>query len=263
MIGELRGRLDTGRFRIVDSHAHLGFYAPFDIQGDCADDLIKQMDQVGVDCAALSPLAGLGVDVPLGNDSTAAMLKKYPNRLIGMAVVNPNRPETILPELERCFSALGMGMIKLHPSFTKCPMSSKNYDAVYGFANERGLAILNHDWESPERMERLANRYPNMRLIQAHSAGNWDGHREDDYFRVARDCENAYVDVCASPIFYDALEKLVDIVGEDHIVFGSDMPFLSLGYAVGKVMMANLTDEVKQKILADNFMRALKNSGEE
>ena len=191
----LRERLDTSGLRIVDSHAHLGFNGPFDIQGDCADDLIVQMDHAGVQQAAISPLAGLCVDVRLGNDMTEKMLLKYPGRLIGMALANPNKPEEILPELERCFDRLHMSMIKIHPAMHSCPMSAKSYDLIYGFANERGLLILNHDWQSPKRMEALARAYPNMRLVQAHSAGNWDGHREEDYFRVARDCPNAYVDI--------------------------------------------------------------------
>ena len=253
----LRERLDTSGLRIVDSHAHLGFNGPFDIQGDCADDLIVQMDHAGVQQAAISPLAGLCVDVRLGNDMTEKMLLKYPGRLIGMALANPNKPEEILPELERCFDRLHMSMIKIHPAMHSCPMSAKSYDLIYGFANERGLLILNHDWQSPKRMEALARAYPNMRLVQAHSAGNWDGHREEDYFRVARDCPNAYVDICASPVFYDALERLVPLAGEDHILFGSDMPFLSMGFALGKVMLSDLPADVKQKILADNFLRAL------
>lgn len=253
----LRERLNTKKFRIVDSHAHMGYNAPFDIQGNCVDDLIKQMDHVGVEQAAVSHLTSLSADCKLGNDWTEDMIRKYPGRILGMAVVNPNRPSEILPELERCFDKLHMSMIKLHPEMHGCPMSRKSYDLIYGFANERGLMILNHDWQSPARMEELTRRYPNVRLVQAHSAGNWDGHREDDYFRVARDNEHAYVDICASPIFYDALEKLVPLAGEDNILFGSDMPFLSLGFAVGKVMMADLSDEIKQKILADNFLRAL------
>ncbi len=253
----LRERLNTKKFRIVDSHAHMGFYVPFDIQGNCVDDLIVQMDRVGVEQAVISPMASLNVDVALGNDWMDQMILKYPDRIKGMAVVNPNRPQEIVQELERCFDKLHMSMIKLHPEMHGCPMSRKCYDLVYGFANERALMILNHDWQSPKRMEELVRKYPNIRLVQAHSAGNWDGHREDDYFRVARDNEHAFVDICASPIFYDALEKLVDLAGEDNIFFGSDVPFLSLGFAVGKVMMADLSDEIKQKILADNFLKAL------
>lgn len=249
--------MDTSRFRIVDSHCHLGVYNKFDIQFGYEDDLVRQMDEVGVEKIAISPMIGLNIDCKRGNDLTAAVIKKYPDRFLGMATINPNREDEIIPELERCFDSLGMTMIKLHPDESECPMSRKSYERVYEFAAERKLAILNHDWQSPQRLELLAKRYPQVRFVQAHSAGNWDGHRDDDYFRLARDYENVFVDICASPVFYNALEELVKIAGADNILFGSDAPFLNLGFAVGKVMLADLSDEDKQKILADNFLRMI------
>lgn len=253
----LPASLDTSRFRIVDAHAHLGENRYFDIPSGYADGLIAQMDRIGIAQAAISAMIGLYMDCRLGNDWVAQAMERYPGRFIGMATVSPGRPEEIIPELTRCFDGLQMSVIKLHPNESEYPMSHPVYEQIYPFAQERGLPILNHDWQSPARLMKLAARYPRVRFIQAHSAGNWDGRREDDYFRLARDCENVYVDICASPIFYGALEKLVDLAGPDHILFGSDFPFLNLGFGVGKVMIAYLTDEVKQKIFADNFLRLL------
>ncbi len=249
--------LDTSGYRIIDSHAHLGCYAKFNIISHDADSLVKQMDELGVQRAALSHMLGLKTDCRTGNDFTGEAIKNYPDRIIGMATINPNRKEEVIKELERCFDKLGMSMIKLHPEESNCNMERPVYTMVYDFANERGLPIMNHSWEEPKRMETLANKYKNVRFIQAHSAGNWDGHREEDYFRVARECENAYVDIVASPVFYNALEKTVELVGEDKILFGTDFPFLNLGYGLGKVLMANISREAKQKILADNFLKIL------
>lgn len=254
----LSDMLDTKRFRIIDSHAHVGFYNQFSIKNANEDDLVKQMDEVGIEKMAFSPMQALNIDCVGGNDYTANIIKKYPGRFIGMATVNPHRREEILPELGRCFDRLGMSMIKLHPEEANCPMDNPVYDLVLGFAAERKLAILNHDWQSPKRMEKLAVKYPGITFIQAHSGGNWDGSRIDDYFRVAREYPNAYIDICASPVFYNALERLTELVGSDKILFGSDAPFLNLGYAVGKVMMANISTEDKQKIFADNFLQIIK-----
>lgn len=250
-------QLDTSKYKIVDSHAHHGLYHKFDIQGGFEDDLVSQMDRIGVDAMAISPMVGLGLDSRLANDITAEVLKKYPGQFYGMALATGNRPKEILSELTRCFDNLGMSFIKLHPDESSCPMTQKCYDHIYGFAAERKLAILNHDWQSPKRVEELAKKYPQVRFIQAHSGGNWDGHREDDYFRVAREYENVFVDICASPIFYGALEALVEIAGADNIIFGSDAPFLNLAFGVGKVLMADLSCQDKQKIFADNFLGAI------
>ncbi len=253
----LATRLDTSKYHIIDSHAHLGKYALFHIPSGEAEDLVAQMDKLGVSQIAISPMLGLRMDCVRSNDMTYEAMQKYPERIIGMATINPNRKDEIIPELERCFDKLGMSMIKLHPDETACHMDNPVYELVYDFASERGLAIMNHSWEDPKRMEKLAGKYPNVRFIQAHSAGNWDGHRVEDYFRVARECPNAYVDLVASPVFYDALEKTVELVGEDKILFGSDAPFLNLGFELGKILLANISHTAKEKILAKNFQKII------
>ena len=244
-------------YRIIDSHAHLGSYSRFHIEDGSIEDLIDQMDTAGVQKITISPMIGLRTDAKRANDITSGCIKKFPERVLGMATLNPNREDEIIEELERCFNTLGMTLIKLHPEESHCPMSRKVYERVYAFAQERSLAILNHDWQSPERLSKLAETYPDVRFVQAHNAGNWDGKREDPYFDLARDHEHIYVDICASPIFYDALEKLVEYIGAEKILFGSDAPFLNLAFEVGKVVLSDLSEKEKQLIFADNFIRMI------
>lgn len=250
-------KLLSHSFRIIDSHAHLGAYSRFHIEQGGIGELINQMDRIKVEQITISPMIGLRTDAKLANDITHECIKRFPGRVLGMATLNPNREEEVIAELERCFDKLGMTLIKLHPDESHCPMSRNVYERVYSFAQERSLAILNHDWQSPERLEKLAKTYPAVRFVQAHNGGNWDGKREDPYFDLARDYEHIYIDICASPIFYDALEKLVEYVSPRKILFGSDAPFLNLAFEVGKVILSNIPDSDKQLIFADNFLRMI------
>jgi len=249
--------LDTKKFNIIDGHCHIGKLNTFNIQGGMMDDFVRVMDKVGIAKAAIAPHLGLKLDVKRSNDYIAECMKKYPDRFIGMATINPNRPKEIIGELERCFDNLQCSVIKLHPDFFKAPMNRPDYQLIYDFAAERSLPILNHDWQSPDRLKELATIYPQIRFIQAHNAGNWDGHSEDEYFVIAKDLPNVYVDICASPISYKSVEKLVKKIGPDKIIFGSDAPFLNLAFGVGKVLFANITDQEKQMIFADNYLNFL------
>ncbi len=253
-------KLLSHSYRIIDSHAHLGAYSRFHIEGGGIEELICQMDRIKVEQITISPMIGLRTDAKLANDITHECILRYPGRVLGMATINPNREHEVIGELERCFDTLEMTLIKLHPEESNCPMSRKVYDRVYAFAQERSLAILNHDWQSPARLAKLAETYPAVRFVQAHNGGNWDGKREDPYFDLARDHQHIYIDICASPIFYDALEKLVAYVGSTKILFGSDAPFLNLAFEVGKVILSELSDSEKQLILADNFLRMIEQS---
>lgn len=250
-------KMDVSSYNIIDSHCHVGGYYKFHYADGDIDALVKGMDEIGVSKIAVSSITAIEVDCVKGNDMVAEAVRKYPDRVIGMAAVNPNRPEEITGELIRCFDRLNLSMIKLHPAFYACPMTSPNYEPVYEFANERRLCILNHSWEDPKLLERLSIKYPEINFIQAHSAGNWDGHREDGFIELAKYQENVYVDIVASPVFYDALEKLVDKVGANKILFGSDYPFLNLGFGIGKVVLSDLSEEEKRLIFHDNFHRIL------
>ena len=63
---------------------------------------------------------------------------------------------------------------------------------------------------------------------------------------------NIYVDTCVSLLPVGTMERLVDNLGVERILFGSDMPYLNLGGQLGKVLMAKFGDDVKKKILAGN-----------
>lgn len=257
MLNDILQKLETSHFYIIDAHAHLGHLSTFDIQGGDIDDLIHTMDRIGIDQIAIAPHLGLKFDSQRSNDYTAAAMEKYPTRIIGMATLNPNRPWEIKNELIRCFDQLGMSVIKLHPSEANCPMDRSEYQYVYDFASERSLPILNHDWESVSRLEKLSQKYPNINFLQAHNGGNWNCHYEDPYFELVRECGNVYFDICASPISYNSLELLLEKLGTDHVVFGTDAPFLNFAYGLGKVLYANITDEIKQKIFSKNYLKFL------
>ena len=259
-MNSLNSLFDTQKYEIIDGHAHLGPLSTFDIQRDGSiESMIAAMDRIGISRVAIAPHLGLKFDAERSNNMTAAAMKKYPGRIIGMATVNPNEDEKyILKELKRCFDSLHMTVIKLHPNESSCPMDRSIYDSIYGFANERGIPILNHDWGAPERLRFLAHKYTKINFLQAHNAGNWDCHYEDPFFQLARDTDNIFLDICASPIHYGALEKLVEIVGDDKLIFGTDAPFLNFAFGVGKVLTADISELSKKKIFAINYKKFIR-----
>jgi predicted TIM-barrel fold metal-dependent hydrolase len=51
------------------------------------------------------------------NEYVAKSVKKYPNMLIGFALVDPQRGREAAEELKRCVTKLGIKGLKLHPAF--------------------------------------------------------------------------------------------------------------------------------------------------
>ena len=71
---------------------------------------------------------------------------------------------------------------------------------------------------------------------------------------------NVYVDTAASSLLYDdgVYERVVELIGAERILFGSDYPLLSQKRSRERIEASGLDDAAKALILGDNAMRLLK-----
>jgi predicted TIM-barrel fold metal-dependent hydrolase len=242
---------------IVDIHVHLGPADRLYIVHSDAAGLVHAMDQAGIDRACLFAGAGIAPDYRMGNDLTAAAARQYPDRFVPFAVFNPNFPEDIEAELARCFDALGMRGIKLHTGFHQYPADGPNYRAVFEYADAHGLLVISHGWGPPGALERLARTYRNVTCVVAHAGGNFDGRLPTEAINVARRLDNVYLDLASSIVPYGGIERTVELVGAEKLLYGSDMPWMDSAYQLGRVLFARLTDEQKEQILGRNAQRLL------
>src|SRR3954467_13235779 len=106
---------------VIDVHGHLGHPGLFDCPITDADGVLAIMDRAGIDVLCTSHLLAIYNNVSRGNDLMAEAVRRYPKRFLGYAVVNPNFPDEIDSELERCVAQLGMKGIKTHIAFHDYP----------------------------------------------------------------------------------------------------------------------------------------------
>ncbi len=250
----LSGRPIEG-FDIIDAHAHLGGYASIRMSSDKAAQMVKAMDALGVKSCAISSFLAIGPDVMAGNDEVARAMREFPGRFIGYAVVNPRSMPDVEPELTRCFDELGMTAIKLHPQFHQFSIESPECEPVFEFANARGCALLSHNLGSVRFIEKIAARYPRVNFIQAHAAHDGITRNIADLLALARDTGNFYVDQVFSSAPYGVVERVVSIAGVDKVLYGSDSPMFAMSYQAGKILLADLDDSDKRKILSENAHR--------
>jgi hypothetical protein len=242
--------------RIIDCHAHLGRFAQAKVGCPDAESILRVMDNAGVEKLCVSSFLGIGPDCLLGNDMVAQAVRAYPDRFVGYATVNPNRPDEIEPELDRCFQKLGMKAIKLHPAFHRYPIEGLSYRRVLEYAGKRRIPILSHDWGRPVFLEQASLEFPDVKFIIAHT-GFWDGRTDLPYADVLQQRPNVFVDLVYSNIFYGALERMVAMLGAQKILWGSDFPLHDLPFQLGRVLFAKLDDETKRQILGGNMLRIL------
>ena len=245
------------KYKMIDSHCHLGYYKLFNIPDNDYRSMLDSMDRGGVDKICVSTLTGLEVDYKYGNDMVAEAVKNSNGRILGYACINPYEKNQIIPELERCFDKLNMTAIKLHPDLSDCPADSKNYIPVYEFANDRKKVVMNHSWGSAQNLRIIAEKYPNMKLIQAHYGTAWDGNQELDILKVIKEMDNVWLDTAGSGGYLGAFEKMVKMLGADKLVFGTDFPFFDIGWQIGNIAFADIGEEEKVKVLSTNFSKII------
>jgi len=243
---------------IVDAHAHLGPWGRFRIPHSEDEVLVQTLDRCGIAAACVSHNLALGADWVAGNERTLAAVRRNPGRIAGYCVVSPHAPAAqIEAELQRLLSHPGMCGLKFHTDLHAYPFSGPGYQPAIEYAHAHNLTILTHGWESPQTLERAASQYSNARFILAHAGAVWNGRNEDLNLRVARDMPNVWVDICGSVAYFGALPRLVDFLGPQKILWGTDCVWFDPGPALMRVLAAPLSDEAKAMILGRNAIRVL------
>jgi len=244
---------------VIDSHAHMGPWFNFHIPVGDADGMVRTMDRLGVNCCIASAHASIGPDFRLGNDLVAAGIAAHPGRIYGYIGANPNYPaDEMRDELRRRREAAGFVGIKLHPDVHRVRADDERYAPAWEFAGEHSLPVLSHAgagsaFNSPSHFDRAAEEHPNVAIILAHSASAQESM--DAAVDLARRRANVYLDICGSPLLMGAVEQLVERLGSQRILFGTDLPFIDPRPGLGRLAFARLDDEQQRDLLGRNAAR--------
>lgn len=168
------------------------------------------------------------------NDATAALVKAHPEKLIGFMSVHPRDPQ-MLDEMDRCVGDLGLRGIKLGPNYQNFDPVGEDAFRLYARAQELRLPILFHqgtspvrfadlDYAHPRHMDRVATRFPELRIVLAHMAHPW----QTDCIAVIRKHPNVWADVSALHYrawsYYTCLRLATEWAVLPKLLFGSDYP---------------------------------------
>ena len=168
------------------------------------------------------------------NDATAALVRAYPQKLIGFMSVHPHDPG-FLDEMDRAVSDLGLRGIKLGPNYQNFDPVGEEAFRLYARAQELKLPILLHqgtspvrfadlDYAHPRHMDRVATKFPELRIVLAHMAHPW----QTDCIAVIRKHPNVWADISAlhyrSWSYYTCLRLATEWSVLHKLLFGSDYP---------------------------------------
>ena len=234
-----------------------------------AESLRSTMDDHGVDVAVCFAWPFAAPDLCAeANDYVAAAARRSGGRLVGFGVVQPADPGAAR-EVERC-ARLGLrGIGEVNADAQGWSLLDGSADAAATASVRAGMPWTLHCSEpvgrvypgkgtaTPDRLIVFAERHPDLTVIAAHLGGGLPLYAHIP--EVARTCARMHFDTAAQPFVYEpsVYRALVDGVGADRILLGSDHPLLDVPRYLHALGEAGIEEEAHALITGGNAIRLL------
>lgn len=237
---------------IIDMHTHVwgGSYESH------TRELIENCERYGIAKIIVSGIARQYPDeaeIVRHNEDVVRFRSEFPEVVEGYVYANPRHANAV-DVLRKGVEENGMVGLKLWiAAYSDDPL-------VYPLVErciELDVPILLHafykavhqlpDESTGVHVARLADRYPEAKLIMAHLGGNaYHG------IKAIRDKPNVWTDFSGSLFGREDIDYAVSQVGSERILFGSDMPGCSFITNYAQVQEADLTPQQRENIYANN-----------
>ena len=225
------------------------------------------------------------------NEAIAAYVRERPASFAGLGTVALQDVDRACAEVERCRSELGLHGVEIGTIAGEWTIDDPRYDAFWATCERTNATVFVHPEATlaPERFARrrmvystgypsetgttavalllagLFERHPALRVLLAHGGGTlpWLVARNDRVwgaFEDARDATTIAPSVAAKNFWLDSMVNdatnvryLVDRLGADRLVVGSDYPFPIGEFPAG----ASVPDDLRERV-RDNALRFLR-----
>lgn len=203
-----------------------------------------------------SPQARGVLDTRAQHETIANACKLYPERFpIGLGIAEVRHEQAGADELDRAMQEDGLVGFMCHPGLSGHSLGGELYAFLEVVAMHNGLCLL-HQAGSTRNIAAYARRFPSITFIIGHVSMNKAGHL--DAIDQCGKCENVWFDVAQKPEGADMswdLVHLVNHLGNDRIMFGSDLPYYDFRLVQAQIESAALDDETKERIAYQNAVR--------
>jgi predicted TIM-barrel fold metal-dependent hydrolase len=233
------------------------------------DELIASMDKDGVNISVIANFGWTTHELCVEtNDYILESIARYPNRLVGFCAVQPNSYEAAISEIERCAQAGIRGVGEMRPDIQLFDLSDEVFMAPLAEVMRKyKLVLLTHASEpvghtypgkgtvTPETLYPFIASFPDLPIVCAHWGGGLPFYALMPEVKQAM--ANVYFDTAASPLLYNpqVYSQVVQLVGGDKVIFGSDYPLLAQSRLLNELRSLNLPEE--KLILSGNAQKLL------
>jgi len=251
-------------------------YASPDAKLATADELVASMDKAGIDISVIANIGWTTHELCVEtNDYILESIARYPERLIGFCAVQPQSSEAAVAEIERCAEGGIKGVGEMRPDIQFFNLNDEKVIVPFvEIVRKRNLILLTHASEpvghaypgkggiTPDILYPFITSFPDLTIVCAHWGGGLPFYALMPEVKQAM--SNVFFDTAASPFLYSAqiYNQVIQLVGADKILFGSDYPLLSQSRLLTEIETLDLPKATKDLILSGNAQRLLGIKGE-
>ncbi len=236
-----------------------------------AEDLIAEMDASGVDVSVTFSFGWTDIGlIEETNSYVIDAMRRYPQRIYGMAVLQPTIGARAVRELERCAQAGMIGLGELMPHGQGYKLSDIDLlMSVMEVVREYRLIVLSHCSEpvghsypgkgnvSLQDIVTFLTAFPDVPFVAAHWGGGLPFYALMP--EIQRVTANVWYDTAATVYLYrqDIFPIVADLVGADRILFASDYGLLRQQRIIDHIAQSGLDEHAVKMVLGGNARHLL------
>lgn len=219
------------------------------------DDLLRQMDTLGIDRAVVCPVKPENYHLPPENDRVARMAARQADRFFPLCRVDPNRRDSV-EEVQRCFQDLGARGLFLHPGEELFRVNDPRVEAVVNVVQRHGKPVVvasGYPWVSEAlQVGHLAARFPDVTFVMTNGGQfNISGLGMTDAWLALEQNSNLKVQT-AGEYRQDFIERVLRDLGSDRVLFASGAPGFDQRFELARARQLELSEEQRRYVLEMN-----------
>lgn len=258
---------------VIDFHTHcfpdkiaekaisqLGSLAKIKNETDgTVSDLLRKMNDWNIDRSVVLNIATNPKQQENVNTFAIETNKIYGNKLTALGSVHP-ASDRIKEEIIR-LKDNNINGIKLHPDYMTTLIDDDKFKPIFKLCCEYDMFVTIHSGfdvispnlihATPERVLKIINEFPNLKLIASHMGANdmWD---ETEKYLIGK---NVYIDTSMACVFNlpkSQAERMIKNHDPDKVLFGSDAPWCAADVSLAYLNSLNISENLKEMIRYKN-----------
>lgn len=234
----------------IDAHAHIGDFGSWANVACDTRELLASMrlHRIERSCVFYTD-----------NELVRKAARAHPRKISGFVWPDP-RQEGARGLVRTALNEWGFKGMKLHPLFHAFLPDDVIVHPLMDEARRARVPVLIHSghppFSLPWSIAELAERYPDVTIVMLHM-----GHGHGVYIQaaidVAKRLDNVHLETSGMPM-HTKIKEAVERVGEERVMFGTDIPFHDPGVEIARVCASGLSQSVLEKVFYSNAKRTLK-----